>query len=90
MSSGITSILFKVVRNMAVRFMDRVRNVRPLPLPFAKRHGFFAIFAKLVNFDLARAIDNIHDDIVLFEPLSNVFFFLFIFSLKKSENLNNL
>ena len=85
--SGMSSILFKVVGDMAVRLMDRVRNVRPLPLPFPKSHGLFAIIAKLVNFDLARTIDHIHYDIVLFEPLPDVFFFLFIFGLKKSGNL---
>ena len=80
-----SAILFKVVRNMAVRLMNSIGNVRPLPFPFAKLHGLFAIIAKSVNFDFAGTIDHIHDDIILFEPLSNVIFFLFVFGLKKLD-----
>ena len=85
--SSMSSILFKVVGDMAVRFMDSIRYVRPLPFPLAKSHGIFAIFAEFVNLDFTSAIDHIHYDIVLFEPLPDVFFFLFIFGLKKSGNL---
>ena len=85
--SGMSSILFKVVGDVAVRLMDSIGNVRPLPFPLAKSHGIFAIFAEFFNLDFARAIDHIHYDVVLFEPLPYVFFFLFIFGLKKSEDL---
>ena len=88
MSIGITSVLFEVGRNMAVGLMNCVGDMGPLPLPLAKQHGFFAIIAKFVNFDFASTIDHIHNNVVLFEPLPDVFFFLFIFGLKKSENLN--
>ena len=89
-SSGITAVLFKVVRNVAVRFMDSIWNVRPLPFPLAKGHGLFAIIAEFVNLDFARSIDHIHYDIVLFEPLPDVFFFLFIFGLKKIRKFKDL
>ena len=85
--SSMSSILFKVVGDMAVRFMDSIRYVRPLPFPLAKCQGIFAIFAEFVNLDFTSAINNIHHNVVLFEALSNVFFFLFIFGLKKSEDL---
>ena len=78
-------MLFKVVRNMAIRFMDGVGDVGPLPLPLSKKLSLFAIIAESVNFDFAGTIYHVHDDIILFKPLSNVIFFMIVFGLKNQE-----